>query len=208
MGASRSRAYSLFDVSLWEEPLASRLRALGYDRLSLDLVAAGRWSAATGTARIREARIAGEDLGALVLTAEAEGLTAATIAALQANLDDVAGLLERLQAVSFASLTVSYEDRGLAERLLGDIAGEAGVARPVLAERLGAAAGEAVAALGDAAFAEAVAQAAQNFLATPGTFAIAARPPQPVTAAQVIAASVVRPALLPGLLGLQVTATP
>lgn len=197
-----------FDVSLWEEPLASRLAGLGYDRLSLDLVAAGRWEAATGSAEVRELTISGEDLGALTLTADAAGLTPETFAALEASLDDIAGLLERLQTVSFASLTLAYEDAGLAERLLAEAAQEAGVARAALADQLATAAGGALSALGNPAFAERVTEAARAFLAAPGTIVLAARPQQPVSAAQVVAAAVVRPALLPELLGLSVTADP
>lgn len=197
-----------FDVSLWEEPLAGRLRALGYETLSLDLVAAGRWEAATGAATVREARLAGDGIGALTLTAEAAGLTPAAFAAIRASLEDIPALIERLQTISVSSLTLSYTDAGLAERLLERTVREGGASRAALAEAFSSAAAELAGIIGDAAFTNDVREAVARFLADPGTLTVAARPGQPVTAAQVLAASVVRPEVLPVLLGLSVSAAP
>lgn len=197
-----------FDAALWEEPLAARLQAFGYDRLSLDLVLAGRWDAETGRADVRELRIAGKDAGALTMSAEASGLTPAAIAATRQALEDIPALLERLQTISFSSLTVAYDDAGLAERLLARTAEEADITREALAEGLAATAGNLVAALQNPEFAARVTEALQTFLTDPGALTVSANPPQPVSAAQVLAAAVVNPALLPDLLGLSVSAAP
>lgn len=197
-----------FDVSLWEEPLAGRLGALGYDTLSFDLVAAGRWEAASGDATIRELRVSGEELGTLSLTAEAAGLTPAAFEAIRESLQNIPALIERLQSISVSALEVSYTDAGLAERLLERAEREGGASRTELVEGLAGAAGQLVGTLGNTAFAERVREQVASFLADPDTLTIAATPERPVTAAEVLAASVVRPELLPELLGLSISTGP
>ena len=197
-----------FDVALWEEPLEGRLRTLGYDTLSLDLVAAGRWEAATGAADVRELTLAGEGLGTLSLSARARGLKPATIGAIRESLDNVQGLLKELQAISFSSFTLAYDDAGLADRLIDRAARDADTDRAALAEGLAGSAAALVGAFGDGAFIADVRETVQSFLTRPGTLTVSAAPQEPVSAAEVLAASLMRPALLPRLLGLDLTAAP
>jgi len=197
-----------FDIGLWEEPTAGRMRALGYDSLSVDMSVAGRWQAETGRAVLREARIAAADMGVLKITAAAEGLTDENIATLRASLENVAEVLDRLQSVSLTALSVTYTDAGLADRLLADLAQGEGLERSALARGLAAALANAMAGLGDPAFVERVREAAARFLADPGTIGVTAEPARPVTLAQLVGAGLLRPRTLPLLLDIEITTSP
>ena len=170
---SRSLGLS-FDVSLWEDPSASRLegaRATIATPSTSSRRGAGRRRRARP--RIREGAHRGRGCsGALVFPHRrgGKGLTAATIAALPGEPRRVAGLLEAPPGRSPSPRSPSPKRTGgLASGSLGDIAGRGGRSlRPVLARRLGAAGrGGRRRRLGDAAFAEAVAQAAQELSLPP-----------------------------------------
>jgi hypothetical protein len=197
-----------FDTALWEEPTASRMRALGYERLSVDFSAAGRWQAETGRAELRQARMSAKDVGALEITASADGLTAQNIETIRESLQNVAEVLERLQTVSLTGLSVSYTDEGLADRLMAALSEEENLERAALADGLAAALANALSGLGDPAFVERAREAAARFLAEPGTIAVSAEPSRPVTLAELVGVGLLRPRTLPALLDIEITTAP
>jgi hypothetical protein len=197
-----------FDASLWTDALSQALTGLGYERVSLDVAAAGAWRAETGRIEIREIAVAGTDIGTLSLTAEMSGLKPGLLSTLQDNLDDVPQLLQTLQALSISALSVSYADDGLVERLMTRAASAADVPRDALAAEVAERLSGLVAPLGDAGFTARVDEAARTFLAEPGSVLLAATPRAPVTAAQLLGTAMLRPALIPSRLDLEIRAIP
>lgn len=198
----------VFDVSTWEEPAESQMRALGYERLTLDLVGRGRWEAATGRAVVEGLRVSAEDVGALTVDANLDGLTAATLTELQAGVSDFAQTLTLLQNVTLSGLTVRYSDDGLTQRLLADTAKRANVPPEALVDGLVATIPDALSILNAPGFTEMVASAARTFLDAPGTLTVAAAPAAPVTFAEVLGSALMNPGAIPAILNLEITAAP
>ncbi|MCF3932618.1 hypothetical protein L1787_04200 [Acuticoccus sp. M5D2P5] len=197
-----------FDVSLWEEPAASQMRALGYDTVAIDLAASGRWEAATGNAVVRDVRVAMEDLGALTLTGDIDGLTASTVAALQVSMEDLPRMLQLLQSVTISNLALTYTDAGLTPRLLEQLAAANDAPVEAVTQSLVATIPDALAIINAPRFTEMVQSAARTFLDDPGTLRVSAAPPQPISIAQLMGAVMMGPQTLPTLLNLEISAQP
>lgn len=196
----------VFDVSAWDEPAESQMKALGYAELSMDLSGKGRWEAATGRAVVEGLTVGVADLGTLTLDAAMDGLTRSALAGFQGSGGDMAQLLPLLQAVTLSGITLRYVDAGLTPRLVADAAKRASVPPEALVQGLVATIPDALAILGSPAFTEKVAAAAETFLNSPGTLLVRATPAEPVSMAQVVGAALMSPASLPGLLNLDVSA--
>ena len=194
----------VFGLDLFEEPTAGEIRALGYDSLVVSLEGAGAWHRETGKAELDSARLGIAGMGAVELDGAADGLTPETLAALQTGGLDFARLLEVLGTVSLTTLTVSFEDAGLTDRLIGTLASNSDERSLVVARLVEALAAQ-LAKIGDPAFAEAALAAVGAFLEEPGRLTLAARPTSEVSALQVIGAAMLNPQLLPGLLSLTIT---
>jgi hypothetical protein len=198
----------VFDISAWDEPAESQMRALGYETLTMDLDGRGRWEAASGRTVVEDVTVAVDDLGTLTLGAAFDGLTETTLADLGANAADFGQLLTLLQTVTLSNLTVSYSDAGLTGRLVTDAAQRAGVPEEALVQGLVATIPDALAILNAPEFTASVTDAARTFLADPGTLRIAIAPGAPVAVAEVIGAALMNPGSIPGLLNLEITAAP
>ncbi|MEM7696461.1 MAG: hypothetical protein AAF318_18580 [Pseudomonadota bacterium] len=194
----------VFDLSLFDEPAAGQIRALGFDRLTVGLAAEGAWQP-DGRANLRTAALGVDGMGTLTLSGAAVGLTASSIAKLQASAAEFSEVLEVLGAVSLRALTVSFEDDGLTKALLTAAVGRTGQSEGAVTAALLAAARPAIAELGDTAFAADVEAALTAFMTTPGRLTVRAMPTSDVTALQVIGAAMVNRALIPDLLALTIT---
>ncbi|WP_108660395.1 hypothetical protein [Acuticoccus kandeliae] len=195
-----------FDVGLWEEPAASQMRALGYDAMSIDFTASGRWQADTGRAEISDVRVAIDDLGTLTLTSDLSGLTANTVASLQAGITDIGQLLPLLQSVTIADLSLAYTDAGLTPRVIDQLAANSNAPREAVTQALVATIPDALSILNAPSFTQSVVDAAKTFLDAPGTLSLKASPASPVSMAQLMGAVMMGPQMIPSLLNLEISA--
>lgn len=188
--------------SLLDEPAASELAALGYDGLDIDFAGTGEWEAATGRAVVEDLTFGVAGMGTLSLSAASNGLTAEAYEALRAGGTDFPSLLNVLGTISLSGLTLTVEDAGLTDRLIERLAD--GKPRATVVTQLVDALKEALALLGDPAFASEATNAVRTFLTTPGRLSLTATPANDVSALQIIGAAMLNPRLVPALLQLKI----
>lgn len=194
----------VFALDLFEEPTASEIRALGYESLVVSLEGAGSWQRDSGRAVLDSARLGVEGMGAVELQGGANGLTPQTLTALQTGGLDFARLLDVLGTVTLTGLTVSLEDDGLTDRLIGTLTNGGGDRGAVVGQLVEALAVP-LAQLGDTPFTQAALGAVRDFLQEPGRLTLSAQPSADVSALQVIGAAMLNPQLLPEILALTIT---
>lgn len=197
-----------FDTAIWQEPLASQMKALGYTRMNVTIRAKGRWAAATGSAVVEDFAIRIADLGALDISLSADGLTAAAITGMTTKVEDATQLMALMETIKLSAVTVTYTDEGIAGLLLDQLAQRAGVPRPTLVQGIVSTLPQALAVIEDEALIGKIVTAAAAFLTEPGTLTLRAVPAAPVSATEIVGAAIFAPASLPTILDLEISTAP
>ncbi len=196
------------DAAFFQGTASTLLTDLGYDTLTLSGALEGRWDETDGSARLSELAIAASEVGALVMSGEATGLSAQRVAALQRSAGSVTEMLPLLQEVRVAAFTVAFKDDGLTARLLARTAAQSGVSADRIRTHIVEAVRDAMTSIGTAEFAAGTTDAIGRFLAQPGTLTISMAPADAVNVAQLLGGALLKPQLLPQLLNLSITAEP
>lgn len=194
------------DAALMEQAAREELATLGYERFVVDFAVDGSWSADDGKLRIKEATLGIADVGVMTFAAAMDGVTDETLTTLMSGQLNMAAALSALNEASVTSFQLRFADEGVTDRLIRRGASQAGVERSVYIDALVAVFEQGVAVLGSSAFETDVVNAARLFLSDPGTVRLAAEPDAPLSVAQIIGLSMMRPAALPALLNVTVTA--
>ncbi|UOM34599.1 hypothetical protein [Acuticoccus sp. I52.16.1] len=196
------------DAAFFQGGASTVLTDLGYDTLTLSGTLAGRWNAADGATELAQLAIAAGDVGAVVMSGSASGLSGPRLAALGQSLGSVSVMLPLLQEVRLTALTLAFRDGGLTERLLAHATATSGASTDAVRERIVDGVARVVALVGSEGLTTQATDAARRFLLEPGTLTIAAEPAEAVSLAQIVGGALLKPQLLPQLLNLSITVEP
>lgn len=197
-----------FNASLLDEPATSELTALGYETVSVDMTAKGRWEAVSGAASLSDFSLSAADVGRLSMAAELSGITAEAAAALETQTGDLTSLLAALDSATVERFSLIFTDQGLTNRLLERAATTSNAPQSDVVRALLDALTQGLRGLDNARFAQEVQDAARTFLAAPRTVTFTANPASPVSLAQVLGAGLMMPGTVPDILNLSVSTAP
>lgn len=170
--AFRNVAFALPPAA--EGDAARQLRGLGYERLDLSLSASLGWSAASQEIVLRDLTMSGAEMGSVAIRAVLGNVTKDIF-----NPDTAVAAVALLGATA-TSLELSVNNQGLAERVIGRDAREAGRSVEDLRRQYGSMAVIGIPALlGNSPSAKAIGQAVARFIAKPGRLEIRARAKSP-----------------------------
>ncbi|MCE1235718.1 MAG: hypothetical protein LWW93_05105 [Hyphomicrobiales bacterium] len=184
----------------------AQLRALGYDKVTLDVAASGAWDDKAGRLDIPALTISAADMGALKISATIGGVTPEVVEGMKKAEGDQAKQMELLQALSVEALALRWDDASLAPRLIGMQAKQQGVDSKTYAKQLKLLLPAVLSMIGNKDFEKKVATAAGAFLETPKSLTVAARPKTPVPFGQIMGAAMMAPQSLPNVLSVEVVA--
>ncbi|RAI00577.1 hypothetical protein DLJ53_15045 [Acuticoccus sediminis] len=196
------------DAAFFQGTAGTYLTDLGYDTLTISGALEGLWSAGEGTLAVREASLAADGVGALVVSGAAEGLSAERIAAIRDNAGALPQMLPLLTDVRLESLTLAFRDGGLVQRLVTRTVERSGDTVEKVRSDAVATVDSLLALVGVPALQAQVTDAVRRFLANPGTLAVNLAPPASVNAAQIVGGALLKPDALPQLLNFSISATP
>ncbi|MCW2309190.1 hypothetical protein [Rhodobium gokarnense] len=180
------------------------LERFDYDTVSLSLVVDFAYDPASGDVTIKEVKLSGEDVGTLTITGGVGGLTPEVVAQLQSG-GNAQQQMGALQGVSVQNLAIRFDDDSVTERALKAQGKEmGGASADEVAEQLAAGLPMMLRFLQNKEFEEQVAKAAGTFLRQKGSILIEAKPPQPVTFAQIFGL-MMAPQALPSVLAVEVS---
>jgi hypothetical protein len=184
----------------------AQLRALGYDKVTLDVAASGAWDDKAGRLDIPALTISAADMGALKISATIGGVTPAVVEGLKKAEGDQAKQMELLQSLSVEALALRWDDASPAPRLIGMQAKQQGVDSKTYAKQLKLLLPAVLSMIGNKDFEKKVADAAGAFLEAPKSLTLAARPKAPVPFGQIMGAAMMAPQSLPNILAVEVVA--
>jgi hypothetical protein len=202
---SGSIAVEGMDVDVTEspdDPTGGQLKALGYERLTMNLFAGGTWDDTAGTMSIDEFSIDADDVGALTLTGVFGGFTADVVAELQKEEPS----MEVMQKVTVNEAALSFSDASITGKLLDMQAAQMGADRATFVDQITAALPLMLSAVGNPGFQEKLAAAATIFLKDPKNITISVAPETPVDIMTLMMTGQMEPQKLPDLLGAEVSA--
>jgi hypothetical protein len=188
------------------DPDVAQVRALGYEKVTLDVAFAGTWDDKTGRLDIPAITIGAADMGTLKITAAFGGLTPEVVEAMKKAEGDQAKQMELLQGLSVESLSVRWDDASLAGRVLTTQAKEQGIDAKGYAKLLKLQLPTILSMIGNKDFEKQVATAAGAFLDAPKSLTVSAKPKAPIPFGQLFGTAMMAPQSLPGVLGAQVSA--
>ncbi|MBB4302186.1 hypothetical protein GGD81_001213 [Rhodobium orientis] len=176
----------------------------GYDTVTFSFSSAGAYDPGSGEATIKEIKVSGTDVGTLTITGGFGGLTPAVLAQLNSG-GNAQQQMGALQAVSVQNLAIRFDDDSVTKRALAAQGKEmGGASADEVAEQLAAGLPMMLRFLQNKQFEEQVASAAGTFLRQQGSILIEAKPPQPVTFAQIFGL-MMAPQALPSVLAVEVS---
>lgn len=181
---------------------APSLTELGYDKIEVNITAAGTWDPDGAVLSVDELTLESVDMGSLSASLVLGGATAALVDRLNGATPDhtVANDL----TLETASLT--YEDASLAGRILDQQAKAVGQDRAAFAEQISAALPLMLSMIGNPGFQEKLANAASMFLKDPKNITISVEPAKPLPLARIMEIGQTAPNTLPDELAADVTA--
>lgn len=190
-----------------DEQARETLQSLGYETLTLSMTASGAWDEENARAVLDPLEISGEGIGRLTIEATLGGVTREIVEDLKRSTPGGGGeAAAALQTLTLEGLNLRFDNDTLADRLIDRQAAEANLDRDTFVDRLSQSLPQILALIGSPDFEAELAATLQSFLEEPESLEISAEPPQPLDMNQLIGAFVVNRAMLPALLGLEVTA--
>ncbi|MGX1097865.1 hypothetical protein [Amorphus sp. MBR-141] len=193
-------------ATIEDEETRKRLTDLGYSEIVVDLAAEGDWNSDDGTATLKQLEVSAKDMGTLKMSGQFLGLTPEVVAALQQDDNDFSQLMQTMQGVSVAGLTIRYDDASLAGRAMELTAKDQSVTKPELIDTLNMQVSQMLAMLENKGFEEKVSAAVKMFLNDPQSLEITAKPAAPVPFAQIVGTVMMAPQTLPNVLSVGVAA--
>lgn len=188
------------------DPDVAQARALGYEKVSLDVAFSGTWDDKTGRLDIPSLTIGAADMGTLKLAVAIGGLTPAVIEEMKKAEADQAKQMELLQQLTVEKASLRWDDASLVTRVIGMQAKEQGVDSKTYAKQIKLMLPAILSMVGNKDFEKKVASAAGTFLEAPKSLTVSAMPKQPLPVAQIMGAAMMAPQSLPSVLGAEVSA--
>lgn len=190
------------DISVPSKILANGLlgpKNIGYDRLVLDVTWDNSRNLEAGTMSIRDLTVSIQDGGDFSINGVIGSLPDPRV------LND-ADATSKASKVEVHELTIQYDDKSLAGRILDALAKKQGLSRADYAAQISAALPFLLASLNDAEFQDRVAEAIGQFLQDPRSLTIRIEPATPISGEEVLNLAKTAPKSLPGRLNASVTA--
>lgn len=200
-----------------DEKSRMTLSALGYNTLSGNITYSGLWNTSDGRMTVDEMVTTVDDAAALKMTFDISGYTPQFVAALQdmqkqmadGKIDQQAqglAMLGLMQQLTFNGMQLRVEDASLTGKVLDFFAKQQGVDRNAMVQQTKGVLPFMLAQLNNPQFAAKVTEAVGAYLDNPQSLTVTAAPPNPVPAAQIMAAGMSAPQSIPDVLGVTVTA--
>ena len=176
--------------------LGARLKAIGYDKLTLGFYGSGSLDEANGDLVVREITIDGTDLGTITLAGTFGGLTADVIKELkQPNPPQ-----DAFGKVTLKQASVYYGDASLAGRIIAEQAKQMGQEPAAFVSQITGALPLLLSAIGNQPFQDKLAQGLTTFLKDPKNLTITAKPANPIALMDIFSTSQTAPQTLPDVL--------
>jgi len=185
---------------------AQEFRKLGYETVTLNVTAEGKWDPETAEVDLSTVSISGEEVGTLALSLSLGGITKELIEQLDAAQDSPEEAMALLQGVLVNGMTIDLTNDSLVDRVLDQQAEEAGMDRTAYVSQMTAALPLMLGMLQNPDFQQEVATAVTTFLTDPQSLNVAAAPGNPVPVAQIMGTVMMAPQALPQMLGVSITA--
>ena len=197
---------AVVDVKELEVEEAKTLSELGYDTLSLDVTASGKWDVDAATVNIPELRIDAQDAASLTLSLSLGGVTREIVEQLEETSGKPEEAMGLLQNVSVVDAKIRLDDASLTGRILEQEAKKAGVDVPTYVGGLTGTLPLMLGMLQNKELEGQVAKAVTDYLNAPGSLEITAAPGAPVPFSQVMGTAMLAPQMIPQILSIGITA--
>ncbi|CAJ1369681.1 unnamed protein product [Effrenium voratum] len=203
---SFSLSGATIDVNELEVEEAKSLKDLGYETLTLDVSASGRWDPEAAIINIPELKIDAKDAASLSLALSLGGVTREVVEQLEEKSEKPEEAMALLQNVTVINAKIRLDDETLTGRILDQEAQKAGVEVPVYVAGLTGSLPLILGMLQNKELEGQVAQAVTEFLTTPGSLQVVAAPATPVPFSQVMGTAMLAPQMIPQILSVGITA--
>ncbi|MET1415152.1 hypothetical protein ABVF61_22965 [Roseibium sp. HPY-6] len=197
---------AIIDVNQLEAEETKSLRELGYETLSLDVSASGKWDPEAATIDIPELKIDAKDAASLSISLALGGVTREVIEQLEEKSNKPEEAMGLLQNVTLVNAKIRLDDASLTGRILDQEAQKAGVEVPVYVAGLTGSLPLMLGMLQNKELEGQVAQAVTEYLNTPGSLEVVAAPGAPVPFSQVMGTAMLAPQMIPQILSVGITA--
>jgi hypothetical protein len=197
---------AVIDVKQLETDETKALTDLGYETLSLDISGSGKWDPEASTLVIPELKINAKDAASLSISLAFGGVTRDVITQLEAKSDNPEEAMALLQNVTVADIKIRLDDDTLTGRILDQEASKSGVETPVYVAGLTGSLPLMLGMLQNKELEGQVAQAVTEFLNTPGSLEITAKPGAPVPVSQIMGTAMLAPQMIPQILAVGILA--
>lgn len=197
---------AVIDVNQLEADETKTLTDLGYDTLSLDISGSGKWDPEASTLVVPELKINAKDAASLSLSFSFGGVTRDVITQLESKSENPEDAMELLQNVTIADIKIRLDDASLTGRILDQEAEKSGVETPVYVAGLTGSLPLMLGMLQNKELEGQVAQAVTEFLTTPGSLEITAKPGAPVPVSQIVGTAMLAPQMIPQILSVGILA--
>ena len=205
-----SMQFSLSDISLDASTISDEdavsFQELGYEKITLNVTGAGKWSPDTEQAELTDLTINGTDMGTLKLNMSFGGVSREVIEKLDDIGENPQMAMSLTQNVSLIGVTIGLIDGSLTNRILEQEASKSGVAKAAYVEQQVQGLNLLLGALNNKDFQDQVSSAVSSFLNDPQSLQVVAAPANPVPFAQIMGTVMLAPQGLPKILGLDVKA--
>jgi len=182
------------------------VRALGYEKVTIDASFSGTWDDKTGRLDVASLTVGAADMGTLKVAATVGGVTPEVVDALKKVDGDQTKQMEILQGLTVETLSLRWDDASLTGRVLDQQAKQQGVDSKTYAKQLKLLMPAMLSMIGNKEFEKKVAGATGSFLDQPKSLTVSARPKVPVPFGQLMGAAMAMPQTLPAVLGVEVVA--
>ncbi|CTQ54120.1 hypothetical protein LP7551_02652 [Roseibium album] len=197
---------AVIDVKQLETDETKALTDLGYETLSLDISGSGKWDPEASTLVIPELKINAKDAASLSISLAFGGVTRDVITQLESKSDKPEEAMALLQNVTVADIKIRLDDDTLTGRVLDQEASKSGVETPVYVAGLTGSLPLMLGMLQNKELEGQVAQAVTEFLNTPGSLEITAKPGAPVPVSQIMGTAMLAPQMIPQILAVGILA--
>jgi hypothetical protein len=197
---------AVIDVKQLETDETKALTDLGYETLSLDISGSGKWDPEASTLVVPELKINAKDAASLSISLALGGVTRDVITQLEAKSENPEEAMALLQNVTVADIKIRLDDDTLTGRILDQEATKSGIETPVYVAGLTGSLPMMLGMLQNKELEGQVAQAVTEFLNTPGSLEITAKPGAPVPVSQIMGTAMLAPQMIPQILAIGILA--
>ncbi len=196
----------VIDVKEIQADEAKTLQELGYETLSMNISGSGKWDPEAATIVIPDLKIDAQDAATLSLSLSLGGLTREVVDKLNESTDNPDESLALMQNISVSNIRIRLDDASLTGRILEQEASKAGIEKSQYITAMTGSLPLMLGMLQNKELEGQVSAAVTQYLNDPQSLQITASPEAPVPFAQIMGAAMMAPQMIPGLLGVAVSA--